>query len=103
MFGSVSEMKVFWVVGAMERLATLGFLESPPLTISQESIDLFLEVDEIREGLFSDENELKNIIEALVKSHNHCCDKQLVNDLFHLVRDYKNERARVFKAGLTAA
>lgn len=100
MFTSVAELKVFWVVGALERLATLGFLQNPPLNISSDAIDMFIEVDEIRQGLFQSDDELKSLLGALVRSHNSNYDEQLVTDLFCLVNDYKNDRSRLFKAAM---
>ena len=44
---SIEECKVMWVIGAAERLATLGLLGgSVPVRITPEGIDQYLEIDD---------------------------------------------------------
>jgi hypothetical protein len=46
--------QVLWVVGALERLATLGMLTTPPHVVSSGAIDLFIDLDDARYVLFPD-------------------------------------------------
>ena len=52
--------QVLWVVGAIERLATLGMLKTPPLVVSSGAIDLFIDLDDARYVLFPDNQVIAN-------------------------------------------
>lgn len=93
--------QMFWVVGALERLATLGMLEEPPLKVSQDAIDNFISLDEVRDYLFESNNTLKEIVSYLVYDFNHTKDPEVVNGLTHLLIDYKDNRERLVKYALT--
>ncbi len=93
----VLQYKLLWVVGALERLATLGMIENPPLQITSPTIDLYLQLDELRQELFPNEEELRTIIKSLVVSENGNYDSDLIDGIYVLVKDFKNDRARVVK------
>lgn len=61
------EAAVFWVVGALERLATLGFLDPDvPWQVSREKISEWIELDENRFSTFS-EFELLKVANAVLQ------------------------------------
>jgi hypothetical protein len=95
--------QIFWVVGALERLATLGMLEEPPLKVSQDAIDAFISLDEVRDYLFQDNSTLKEIVSELVYDFNRTKDSNVIDGLTHLLIDYKDNRERIIKYALSCA
>lgn len=62
------EEAVFWVVGALERLATLGFLDPDvPWQVAQEKVQDWVELDNNRFSTFS-EFELLRISNAVLQA-----------------------------------
>jgi hypothetical protein len=96
----LNEAKLLWVCGALERLATLGFIGPPPYTVSQDTIDLFLQLDEDRNRLFPDNTELKYILESILKEINGESDEDTLNGLYVLLTDYKDNREKIVKYSL---
>ena len=92
--------QVLWVVGAIERLATLGMLKTPPLVVSSGAIDLFIDLDDARYVLFPDNQVIEKIVGALVYDYNRSVDVDLVDGITHLVVDYKDNRDRIMKYAL---
>ena len=92
--------QVLWVVGAIERLATLGMLKTPPLVVSSGAIDLFIDLDDARYVLFPDNQVITEIVGALVYDYNRSVDVDLVDGITHLVVDYKDNRDRIMKYAL---
>lgn len=98
---SVPEMKILWVFGALERLATFGLIEQPPYQVTQDTIDTYLQIDEYRNQLFPDDSELKQIMTHLIKEDKGYVDHNLVEGLYVLLKDFKNERERLVKYALS--
>jgi hypothetical protein len=100
---SISECKVLWVVGALERLATLGMLGSDiPFTVSRDAIDRYLEIDSLREYLFESDFEIAQIFRAIANQNN----EQEVNEddlcnIIELLLNYKNDREEIVKYALS--
>lgn len=97
---TVTEAQVFWITGALERLATLGFLKDPPYQVSQMGIDMFVQLDELRDKLFVDNQEMKNILSVMLKSENGFHDEDLLDGMYVLLKDYKDDRSRIVKYAL---
>jgi hypothetical protein len=97
----LSQMKLLWVFGALERLATLGLIVETPYQVTQDGIDTYLMIDERRDNLFSEDVELKHIVTYLIKEDVGYVDSDLVEGLYHLLKDYKNERERIVKYALS--
>ena len=101
---TVNECKVLWVVGAAERLATLGLLSSDiPMKLTSDAVDDYLQIDEYRELLFSSDFEVANIFTAIA---NEECDSELqdpddLKPVIVLLIDYKNNRTDVVKYALS--
>jgi hypothetical protein len=97
---SIETNKVLWVIGALERLASLGLLEEPPVRVSPDHIDDFVELDDVRDCLFLDNKDIKEIIASLVREFNGTCDPCVVDGLNSLVLDYKDNRQKIMKYAL---
>lgn len=95
------DCKILWIVGATERLATLGFFEEIPLSLTKESIDYYLEIDEKRDELFENDLEMVEILNVMLK----CGSKYDVLDddveiITKLLLEYKNNRINLVKKAL---
>jgi hypothetical protein len=92
--------QILWVVGAFERLATLGLIEEVPLGVSADSVELFVELDEIRNQLITDE-EIKELVPYLVQeTADDVVSDEDVDCLVKLILEFKNNRTEVVKYGL---
>jgi len=100
---SIDECKVMWVVGAAERLATLGLLGGDvPVRISPDGIDQYLEIDEHRDYLFQSDFEIAQIFKAVAENHSEDeIDSEDMNVMIDLLVDYKNCREDVVKYALS--
>jgi hypothetical protein len=92
--------QVLWVVGALERLATLGMLHTPPLAVSSSAIDLFIDLDDVRHILFPNNQVVEKIVGALVYEFAPNIDVNTIEGLTLLVVDYKDNRDRIMKYAL---
>jgi len=100
---SIDECKVLWVVGAAERLATLGMLSPDiPCRLSSEALDDYLEIDNHRDILFESDYEIVSIFNALAESHS---DEEVEPDelrsVVDLILEYKNNRTEIVKYALS--
>lgn len=100
---SVDECKVLWVVGALERLATLGVLNSDvPLTLSQDAIDDYISIDNDRQYLFESDFEIAQIFRAVANSSNERdVDEDDMCSVIELLLHYKNDREELVKYALS--
>lgn len=100
---NINQLKVIWIVGATERLATLGFLSPDvPLQLSQSCIDIFLEADNLRNKLFSNETEIGEIFSIMARkeSEEEISDDDL-RQMVRLLLEYKNNRTEMVKYALS--
>jgi len=102
---SIPEMKVLWVVGALERLATLGALNSDiPLTLTQDAIDDYISIDNDRQYLFESDFEIAQIFRAIANESNEReVDEDSMCDVIELLLHYKNDREALVKCALSAS
>lgn len=101
---SISDCKLLWVVGAAERLATLGMIgKDVPYTISSDTIDEYLKVDNRRHDLFESDYEIAQIFHTLVRvnANEDDIDDENVEDIIDLLIDYKNQRTDLVKYALS--
>lgn len=100
---TIDECKVMWVVGALERLATLGLIgNNIPLQVNVNILDDYLEIDEHRELLFDSDFEVATIFNALANDE---CDPELQNPedskpLIDLLLEYRDNRTEIVKYAL---
>lgn len=100
-FTNLIKVQVFWVTGALERLATLGLLAETPYVVSKQAIDIFIELDEHRDRLFQSNDQMKELLSVMLKVENGVEDKQLLDDIFTLLKDYKDNREHIVKYALS--
>jgi len=100
---TVNECKVLWVVGAAERLATLGLLSSDiPMKLTAEAVDDFIEIDENVNLLFPNDFEIASIFRQIASSENEYeVDKEDTNQVIRLILEYKNNRTELVKYALS--
>jgi hypothetical protein len=100
---SIDECKLLWVVGATERLATLGMLSPDiPFHLSSDVVDDYLEIDNHRNILFSNDFEIASIMNALNKNSNvNEVDETNLKHVVDLILEYKNNRTEVVKYALS--
>lgn len=100
---TIDECKVMWVVGALQRLATLGMIGPDiPLKLTPEAVDDYLEIDNLRNLLFESDFEIATIFNALAKDE---CDPEPepddVDAIVDLILEYKNNRTEIVKFALS--
>ena len=100
---TIDECKVMWVVGALQRLATLGMIGPDiPLKLTPEAVDDYLEIDNHRDLLFESDFEIATIFNALAKDE---CDPEPepddVDAIVDLILEYKNNRTEIVKFALS--
>ena len=100
---SIDECKVMWVVGALERLATLGLISSDiPLALTADAIDDYMEIDEYRDQLFPNDFEITQIFKGIANSSNEReVELEDMNDVIDLLLEYKNNRTEIVKYALS--
>jgi len=102
---SLVECKIIWVVGALERLATLGMLNSNvPLKLSSETVDDFVEIDQYRNFLFESDFEISSIFNSIANVENE--NEGNFNEMESIVRlilEYKNHRTELVKHALESS
>jgi hypothetical protein len=102
---SLGQCKVLWVIGALERLATLGMLNSDiPLKISADVIDDYLEIDNDRQYLFESDFEIAQIFRCIANEHNDGEENEEdICSVIELLLNYKNDREELVKYALSAS
>jgi hypothetical protein len=99
---SVDECKIMWVIGALQRLATLGLIGPDiPLKLSGNAVDTYIQIDENREYLFESDFEIASIFTELTENE---CDEQNPEDIKPIVKlllEYKNNRTEIVKYALS--
>lgn len=100
---SAGECKVMWVVGAAERLATLGMLNPDiPFHLSADAVDDFIEIDNHRDILFESDFEVACIFNAIARDGNEDdVDPDDLRDVVDLILEYKNNRTEIVKYALS--
>jgi len=100
---SIDECKVMWVVGALERLATLGMIGPDiPLSLTSDAVEDYMEIDNHRNLLFESDFEIATIFNALSKDE--CVEEPNPDDvdaIVDLILEYKNNRTEIVKFALS--
>ena len=100
---SIDECKVMWVVGALERLATLGMIGPDiPLQLSADAVEDYMEIDNHRNLLFESDFEIASIFTQIAKGE--CEDEPTPDDvdaIVDLILQYKNNRTEIVKFALS--
>lgn len=99
---NIMEVKVLWVVGALERLATLGFLnQDVPMQLTSKAIDDFILIDEYRQDIFANEDEITQIFKSIVGDDDVTCADDEIQPIVDLILQYKNNRTDLVKYALS--
>lgn len=96
---TLGEKKVMWVVGALERLATLGYFSKILYKIPSNNIDTFLEIDEERFSLFDSQEDFVSVIIGVIGKD---FDIETIETICKLVWDYKEQRTKLVSKGLVS-
>ena len=96
------EDKLLWMVGALERLATLGLLDSNvPLNVSSNVIDRYLNLDENRNDLFEDDYEVVSCLVGIIRAESDPIPSdEEIAEIAELLMQYKNNREEVVRYAL---
>lgn len=98
---TLQDCKVLWIFGVAERLQSLGFIDGSGYRIAPKTIDLFIEIDEHRNDLFPDDEEVVELFKTMVKMESEVQpDEHDLNQMCELVLEYKNHRERMMKFAL---
>jgi hypothetical protein len=101
---TVDECKIMWVVGALERLATLGLIGPDiPLKLTSNAIEDYIQIDEHRELLFDSDFEIASIFTALANDE---CDPDIqdpgdIKPIIDLLIKYKDNRTEIVRYALS--
>jgi hypothetical protein len=99
---NIIEAKILWVIGALERLATLGFLdEDVPYKVNSKAIDYFILIDEYRHEIFVIEDEIAQIFKAMIGAADVTCADDDIQPIVDLILQYKNNRTEMVKHALS--
>lgn len=91
-----------WVVGALERLATLGLIGADvPLKLSADAVEDYLEIDEHRELLFESDFEIASIFTALANDEAENTNPDDIKPIIELLLEYKDNRTEIVKYALS--
>jgi hypothetical protein len=99
---NIMEMKLLWVVGALERLSSFGFLDKDvPFQVTSKAIDAFISIDEYRHEIFTDEDEIGEIFNAIIGDDDVTCTDDHIQPIVDLILEYKNNRTEMVKYALS--
>lgn len=94
------DYKIIWIVGAAERLASMGLLCETPLRISPDAVDLFLEADRNVNLIFESDFEIAQMFTSLIRDQDDEVEQADVDNLVNLMLEYKNNRYKLMKYSL---
>lgn len=99
---SIDECKVMWVIGALERLATLGLIgPNIPLRLSPNAVEDYMQIDDHREHLFDSDFEIINIFTELADIGSEDQDPYQIKPVIELLMQYKNHRTDIVRYALS--
>lgn len=99
---TITDMKVLWVVGALERLATLGLLnQDVPMQLTSKAIDDFIVIDDYRHKIFANEDEISQIFKCMIGVEDVDCAENEIQPIIDLILQYKNNRTDLVKYALS--
>lgn len=100
---TIGELRVLWIVGAAERLATLGILSGDiPVRLTLDAVDTYIEIDDKRQFLFESDYQLAEYFTELA---NHLSEDEIssedMNCMIGLLLEYKNNRTELVRHALS--
>ena len=99
---SISSSKLIWVIGAAERLATLGMIDIDiPCQLHQDKIDEYIRIDNRRFNLFKNDYEIAAIFYEVIRENGWNVDEsEGIEEVIDLLISYKNNRTEMVKYAL---
>lgn len=94
MIYSLKEKQILWIVGSIERLGWLGYFSEIGYKVNSDAIDLYYELDEIRDCLYENDLQVLEILSVLLEESNMTYDD--MKAVYDLIMNYKNHRNDVF-------
>jgi len=97
------EDKLLWIIGALERLATLELLDSNvPVKVSTNAIDRYLNLDENRNDLFEDDYEVVSCLVGIIQEESDPVpSNEEIAVIAVLLMQYKNNREEMVRFALS--
>lgn len=89
----LEEKKMIWVVGSLERLGALGYFKEIGYRVDEDCIDLYWELDEIRNYFIEDEEIFLKLVIVFEQSN---LEFEQIKEIYDLVIEYKNNRTKTF-------
>lgn len=95
-------LRTLWIIGTLERLSTLGYLQEVPLCIPSSYIDLYLGLSP--ESLFEGEDDLRETLRVLIleQDERNAASEEEINTIADLVLRYKEDPIGLVKEGAEA-
>lgn len=100
---NLRELQMMWIVGATERLVSLGIMNpNLPLRLVPEAQEIYLVLDDekTRRALYNCDEEVMAIFSAMVNSECPEIDNSTIDVVGKLLLKYKNNREEVVKDAL---
>ena len=95
---TLEQKRIIWVIGTLERLGGLGYFNSIGYRVDEDCVDLYWELDDIRNYLFDKEEEIFVILLDFLSESDIPLED--IHEFYNLVIDYKNNRNKVFARGM---
>lgn len=89
----LDEKKMIWVVGSLERLGSLGYFKEIGYRVDEDCVDLYWELDDIRNDLIEDEEIFLKLVVVFEESN---LEFEQIKEIYDLVIQYKNDRSKTF-------
>ena len=85
---SIGEMRVIWVVGALERLGGFGYFNEIGFRVPD--VDVFLKIDGVRDFLFSSKEDFLYCVLAVLEGSDF--SEEELEEIFELMIDFELPR-----------
>ena len=96
---TIGELRMMWVIGAAERLATLGLMGGDiPARIAAEGVETYMEIDDKRQFLFDNDYQLAECFTVAADCLSaEQIGKDDMNKMIELLLEYKNNRTELVR------
>lgn len=96
---SRKDLQTLWLIGTLERLSSLGFLQDVPYALDPCTVDLYLSLNS--HYLFDGDDYLKEKVEELILgvSPGDSAVKDEIDEISSLVVEYRNNPSRISQMG----
>lgn len=98
----IVQLRLLWLIGVLERLSTLGFIQNVPYTVTPDNVDLFNSINPLE--TFSSEDQIREYTTKLVREEQdpeYPMEESMIQRITDLVIDYKRNPLRLARLSLT--